>query len=362
MPKKTQTRARESEHKVVNLGLQGGGAHGAFAWGVLDKLLEDGRLSVEGVCATSAGTMNACALAYGDLLGGPEKARETLHDFWWRVHRAGQLYSPVKRMPWERQLSWNMDSSIAFFLFDSMTRLWSPYQLNPFDINPLRDVLDKTIDFEALRTCRRTKLFISATSVRTGKVKVFPTSEITLDVAMASACLPFLFKAVTIDGEDYWDGGYMGNPALFPLFYKTQSRDIVVVHINPMERHDTPVTAPDIMNRVNEISFNSSLLKEMRAIAFVKRLLENDMLKDEYRDSFKNVLLHSVRADAALCDLSVASKFDSDWDFLTMLRDRGRQTMAEWLDQNISHVGVRDTVNLSNEFLGSVSPMFESAG
>ncbi|MEM7375953.1 MAG: patatin-like phospholipase family protein [Pseudomonadota bacterium] len=340
--------------KVINLGLQGGGAHGAFAWGVLDRLLEDGRLGIEAICATSAGTMNACALAYGDLLGGPERARETLHDFWWRVHRAGQLYSPVKRLPWEKQLSWNMDTSVAFFLFDSMTRMWSPYQLNPFDVNPLRDVLADTVDFEALRRCQRTQLFISATSVRTGKVKVFPTDEITLDVAMASACLPYLFKAVTIDGEDYWDGGYMGNPALFPLFYKTQARDIVVVHINPMERADTPRTAPDIMNRVNEISFNASLLKEMRAIAFVKRLLDNGMLKDEYRDQFKNVLLHSVRADAALCDLSVASKFDSDWDFLVMLRDRGRETMAAWLDQHYTHIGVRDTVHFDNARFGEV--------
>lgn len=357
MANQSTAHKHSGKQKTVNLGLQGGGAHGAFAWGVLDKLLEDGRLRVEGICATSAGTMNACALAYGDLLGGPERAREKLHDFWWQVHRAAQFYSPVQRLPWEKQLSWNMDASIAFFLFDSLTRIWSPYQLNPFDINPLRDVLEKTIDFEALRTCTQTKLFISATSVRTGKVKVFPTSQVSLDVAMASACLPFLFKAVTIDGEDYWDGGYMGNPVLFPLFYETESRDVVVVHINPMERDETPRTAPDIMNRVNEISFNSSLLKEMRAIAFVKRLLENDMLRDEYRSDFKNVLLHSVRADEALCDLSVASKFDSDWDFLVMLRDRGRETMAAWLEQNHRHIGARDTVNLSGAFLGSVDPI-----
>ena len=358
-PKKSSTARKKTEQKTINLALQGGGAHGAFAWGVLDKLLEDGRLNVEGLCATSAGTMNACAYAYGHMTGGPEKARETLHDFWWNVHLAGQKYNPVKRLPWEKQLSWNMDSSVAFFLFDSMTRLFSPYQFNPLDFNPLRDVLEKTIDFEALRTCECTNLFISTTHVRTGKVRVFQNEEVTLDVAMASACLPLLFKAVEIDGEHYWDGGYMGNPALFPLFYNTDCRDVMIIHINPMEREETPTSAPDIINRVNEISFNSSLLKEMRAIAFVKKLIEHDLLKEEHKGDFKDILVHSVRADEAMMELSVASKFDSDWDFLTMLRDKGRETMEEWLDQNFKHIGKRDTVDLHGEFLSSLNQIFE---
>lgn len=348
----------KKKQKTVNLALQGGGAHGAFAWGVLDMLLEDGRIGIEGICATSAGTMNACALAYGMHLGGPEKAREALHDFWWNIHRTGQQYNPVRRLPWEKIASWNMDSSLGYFLFDSMTRVFSPYQFNPFDFNPLREVLEESVDFEELRACDCVKLFISATHIASGKVRVFDTKEITLDVAMASACLPFLFKAVEIDGEDYWDGGYMGNPALFPLFYETDARDVVIVHINPMERPETPKTAPDIMNRINEISFNSSLLKELRAIAFVKKLIENDMLKDEHRNDFKDVLVHSVRADEALCDLSVASKFDSDWEFLTMLRDRGRETMAAWLDENFEAIGVRDTVDLHAEFLNSNAKIF----
>ena len=168
---------------------------------------------------------------------------------------------------------------------------------------------------------------------------------------MASACLPFMFKAVDVGGEDYWDGGYVGNPALFPLFYETDTRDVLIVHINPMLRPETPTTAPDIMNRINEISFNASLLKEMRAIAFVKKLIDDDMLKDEYKDDFTNVLVHSIRADKAMCDLSVASKFDSSWDFLTMLRDRGREAMAAWLDAHYDDIGVRDTVDLNAEFL-----------
>ena len=345
--------------KTINLALQGGGAHGAFAWGVLDKILEDGRIDVEGLCATSAGTMNACAYAYGKMRGGPEQARETLHDFWWNIHQAGTLFNPVKKLPWEKQFSLDMDNTLAFFFFDLFTRTFSPYQTNPLDINPLRDILEKTVDFEELVKCKSTQLFISATNVRTGKVRVFKNKEVTLDVAMASACLPFLFKAVKIGEDEYWDGGYSGNPALFPLFYHTESRDIMILHINPIVRPDIPKTGPDIMNRLNEITFNSSLLKEMRSIAFVKKLLEHDMLKKEHRCRFKDMLMHSIRADEALLEFSVASKFDSDWDFLTMLRDRGRDTMAEWLEQHYDDLNVRDTVDLNSEFLSSVTEVFE---
>ncbi len=348
-----------TKKKPLNLALQGGGAHGAFAWGVLDRMLEDGRLAVDGICATSAGTMNACALAYGMHRGGPDKARECLHDFWWNIHQAGSLFSPIRRMPWERSWSWNMDNSLSYFMFDTVTRAFSPYQLNPLDFNPLREVLAETIDFDVLRACERVKLFISATHVESGKVRVFDTAEITLDVALASACLPFLFKAVEIDGEYYWDGGYVGNPALYPLFYRTESRDIMIVHVNPLNRPELPTSAPDIMNRVNEISFNASLLHELRAIAFVKKLIEHDMLKDEYKDGFKDILVHSIRSDGALCDLSVASKFDTDWEFLTYLRDKGRAVMQDWLDQNYDAIGVRTTVDMNKEFLRSVTDMFE---
>ena len=368
MPKHIHTKTQ----KTVNLALQGGGAHGAFAWGVLDKLLEDGRIGIDGICATSAGTMNACALAWGMHKGGPEKAREALHDFWQNISLAGKKANPVQKMPMEKlmetlmekfmpQSGWmKTDDSLSYFLFDSMTRLFSPYQFNPFDLNPLRDVMAESINFAELRECDCVKLFISATHVHSGKVKVFNTKEIDLDVVMASACLPFLFKAVEVDGEDYWDGGYIGNPALFPLFYETDTRDVMIVHINPMERKQTPRSAHEIMNRINEISFNSSLLKELRAIAFVKKLVEHSMLKDEHKDDFMDILVHSIRADDVMTDLSVASKFNSDWDFLTDLRDKGRETMAAWLKENFEHIGVRDTVDLHAEFLNSNTKMFEN--
>ncbi|MEM0912505.1 MAG: patatin-like phospholipase family protein [Pseudomonadota bacterium] len=352
--------------KTINLALQGGGAHGAFAWGVLDKLIEDGRLEVEGLCATSAGTMNACAYAYGKYKGGVEQARQTLHDLWWNIAKTGAAYSPIQKLPYEKMLnkvgnSWNMDQSPAFIMFDTFIRMFSPYQWNQFDFNPLKDVLEKVIDFEELQACKCTKLFISATHVHTGRVRVFHANEMTIDVALASACLPFLFKAVEVEGEDYWDGGYMGNPALYPLFYDTNARDLMVVHINPMERPETPTTSPDIMNRINEISFNSSLIKEMRAIAFVKRLISADMLKEEYKCQFKDVLLHSVRADDAMMDLSVASKFNTDWEFLTMLKERGRQTMQDWLDEHFDKVGKKDSVDIKGDFLQSVNRLFDKA-
>lgn len=357
-PKSSKPSHAKSE-KTINLALQGGGAHGAFAWGALDALLEDGRLEIESVCAASAGAMNACVYAYGKVLGGKEGAREKLHDFWWQVHRAGQLSNPIRQMPWEQMFTKSMDQSLFYNMFDGLFRTFSPYQLNPFNFNPLRDVLEQTVDFEELRHSNNTKMYISATHVQSGKLRVFNTPEISLDVIMASACLPFMFKAVEIDGEDYWDGGYMGNPPLYPLFYDTDSDDILVVHINPLERPETPKSAPDIMNRINEISFNSSLIKDMRAIAFVKKLLEHDMLKEEYRDSFKDVLLHSLRAEKSMSDLSVASKFSSDWGFLTKLRDEGRENMFQWLDKNYAKVGVASTVDLNGEFLNTVEEMFK---
>ena len=303
--------------------------------------------------------MNACAFAWGMHKGGNDGARQALHDFWKNISDAGQKMNPVPKMPWEKFMP-AKDDTLSFFLIDSMTRLLSPYQLNPFDFNPLRDVMEESIDFDELRECDCVKLFISATHVHSGKVRVFDTQEIDLDVVMASACLPFLYKAVCVDGEDYWDGGYMGNPALFPLFYETDTRDLMIVHINPMERDETPKTAHDITNRINEISFNSSLLMELRAIAFVKKLVEHDMLKEKHKNDFMDILVHSVRSDEVMTNLSVSSKMSSEWDFLTDLRDKGRDTMTAWLEQNFDAIGKRDTVDLHGEFLSSNSKIFEN--
>ncbi len=338
--------------------MQGGGAHGAFAWGVLDYLLEDGRLRFDGVSGTSAGSMNAVVLAYGLHKGGGDGAREALANFWRAIAEAGALYSPLRPMPWESQAAhWNNDASLAFQFFKNLTNTFSPYQLNPTNFNPLRDILEAQVDFEELHHCQKTKLFLSATSVETGNVRVFNTHEITVDAVMASACLPFLYQSVMIDGEPYWDGGYMGNPSLFPLFYNTESRDVLIVHINPIKREGNPTTQHEIEDRVNELSFNSSLIKELRAIAFVQKLIDEGWLKEQHRDKLAYVRVHSLRADAALSDLSVASKFENDWPFLTGLRDRGRATAAEWLKKNFADIGVRSTVDLHREFLNSGSEL-----
>ena len=337
--------------KRINMALQGGGAHGAFAWGVMDRFLEDGRIDIEGLSGTSAGSMNAVVYAYG-ALKGKENAREALHNYWQAISDAGQKYSMVKRTPWEQMFGgWNMERSVASEGFKLLTSTFSPYQLNPMNFNPLREVLEAHVDFKALDSSQATKLFLSATNVRSGKVKIFKTHEITADVVLASACLPYLFQAVEIDGEHYWDGGYMGNPALYPLFYHTDSRDVVILHINPIEREGPPTQSSEIANRVNEITFNSSLIKELRSVYFVQQLLDQGKIKDEFRDDFKYVLIHSIRADSALADLSVSSKFASEWDFLTMLRDRGRECASEWLAKHFSDLGIRSTVDLKREFL-----------
>lgn len=252
---------------------------------------------------------------------------------------------------------WNNDNGVLFQIFKAMTNTFSPYQLNPSNFNPLRDLLNEQVDFAELNTCTKTKLFLSATNVQTGNVRIFGTKEVTADAVMASACLPFLYQAVEIDGHSYWDGGYMGNPALFPLFYETDTRDVLIVHINPIVRDSTPTTPHEIDDRVNEISFNSSLIKEFRAIAFVQKLLDEGWLKDEYRDQMKYVLIHSLRADNVLADLSSASKLCTEWGFLTTLRDRGREAAKQWLDQHYDDVGVRQTVDLRAEFLNSGSEM-----
>ncbi len=352
--------------KTVNLALQGGGSHGAFTWGILDRLLEDGRIAIEGISATSAGSLNAIAYGWGAMRGGPEGARQALHDLWREISKAGAIHSPVRHWPIEKfwPAAGTATAALTFWLFTAWTRVLSPYQFNPLDFNPLREMLRRCIDFEELVRCDCVDLFISATNVRTGQVRVFRNEEITPDVILASTCLPTLFQAVEIDGEYFWDGGYMGNPSLFPLFYYTRSRDIVIVHINPLRREEIPRTAMDIENRLNEITFNASLLKELRAIAFVIKLLEEDWIKDEFRGQLKDVLVHSIRADEALKDLGVATKFVSDWEFLTDLRDRGRREAGRWLEENFEHIGRRSSVDLKTQFLqrGADRPILRGSG
>jgi len=339
----------QAARKSVNLALQGGGAHGAFTWGVLDRLAEDERIAVDGISATSAGAMNAVVFTYGWSEGGRNGARQALTNFWRRISHAA-LATPLQPS-WFDRVSGNhsLQFSPAFIAFDLITRLFSPYEFNPFNHNPLRDVLIQSVDFDALsKSDCPIKLFLSATNVRTGKVRVFERRDVSADHTLASACLPFLFQAVEIDGEAYWDGGYMGNPALFPLIYSCETSDIVIVHINPLRREKLPRTAIEIMNRVNEISFNSSLMREMRAISFVTRLIDEGKVNS---NDMKRLFIHGISTDDATSDLGVFSKLNGDWEFLTHLRDIGRRCADAWLKVNFDRLGQESTVDIRQQYL-----------
>ncbi|MEP3300934.1 MAG: patatin-like phospholipase family protein, partial [Roseibium sp.] len=295
--------------KRINLALQGGGAHGAFTWGVLDWLLEDNRFHIDGLTGTSAGAMNAVVLASGFQENGAEGAREKLDQFWWEVSQQAFL-SPIKRSPIDVAMGqWSLDFSPSYLAFDLMSRFSSPYEFNPLNINPLRDVVDRVVDFDRVHQCQGLRLFVAATNVYSGKIRVFSERDVNLDAVMASACLPHLFQAVEIDGEPYWDGGYMGNPPLYPLFYNTGTPDIVLIQINPVERRETPKTAREILNRVNEITFNSTLLRELRAVDFVSRLIEDEKLSAE---QYMKVHVHRITADE-LKPLQASSKVNAEW-------------------------------------------------
>ncbi len=337
--------------KKLNLALQGGGAHGAFTWGVLDRLLEDDRIELEGISGTSAGAMNAAVAAQGMVDGGKAGAREALESFWMKISEFA-YFSPFQRSLLDRMLgNWNLDDSPALHVLDVFQRLLSPYQFNPLNNDPLRSVLAATIKEETLRRCDLVKLFVSATDVHTGKIRVFSGAELSLDALLASACLPMLFQAVEIEGVPYWDGGYMGNPAIFPLIYGCESPDVAVVQINPLKRAGTPKTMAAILDRLNEITFNSSLIQEMRAIAFVQRLIDKEALVGEESQRLKRMHMHWISAEADLAALGVSTKMNVERAFLVYLRDIGRAATDVWLEANFEAIGRRSSINIQEQFL-----------
>lgn len=336
--------------RAVNLALQGGGAHGAFTWGVLDRLLQDERLSFDGLSGTSAGAMNAVAFASGFERDGRDGARESLQKFWRAVSRDGRM-SPIQRGLMDRLLgNWSLDHNPAFLALDVASRFLSPYDLNPFNINPLREILEREIDFGAIRTCKSLKLFIAATNVHTGKARIFRNEEISPDAVMASASLPFLFQAVEIDGTPYWDGGYVGNPPLYPFFHATGTDDVILVQTNPIERAETPQTAREILNRINEITFNSSLLSEFRAIDFVHRLIKGGVVRRwTGKSGYRNLRLHRIAGNRELAELTSSSKFNTEWSFFLHLRDVGHATADAFLTKHFSALGRRATLDPARE-------------
>ncbi len=343
-------RGLKKGRKRINLALQGGGAHGAFTWGVLDQLLEDGRIEIEGISGASAGAVNAVMLADGLARGGPDEARARLADFWRAVSVDGHLpdlqRSVVERLfPFARDGLW----------LGAMSRMLSPYELNPLNINPLKDLIDRFVDFDAIRGDNAPELFISATNVHTGELRVFTRAEITPEVIMASAALPNLFRAVEIDGVPYWDGGYSGNPAVIPFLRATATEDVLIVQINPRERRKVPTRTREIMSRVNEINFNASLLSELRGVAFVNRLIDEGRLPRGMRQGeFRRLKLHRI----LMADISETAgtrrTLNTDYESFEILRKLGQRATRRFLDAHFDDIGRKSTIDIAEEVEGEM--------
>jgi NTE family protein len=329
------------EPLLIDLALQGGGSHGAFTWGVLDRLLEEPWLHIAAISGTSAGAMNAAVLADGWTDGGAEGARAALDTYWQKVSRAA-AFSPLQRSPLDRLMGrWTFDTSPVYVAMDLMSRLLSPYDLNPFDLNPLRAILAESIDFERLSRSP-IKIFVTATNVRTGRGRIFRNAEITADVLLASACLPTMFRAVEIDGEPYWDGGYAGNPTITPLVRESDAHDTILVQINPRERPETPRSAADILNRINEISFNSPLMKELRMIALLRQVADPGTGEGA---RWAQMRTHRIATDM-LAQFGASSKLNAEREFVTLLRTEGRRAASQFLHASAGDLGKRSTIDL----------------
>ena len=336
--------------KHVGLALQGGGAHGAFTWGVLDRLLEEELLIADSICGTSAGAVNAVVVAYGLHVGGTAKAKELLELLWKKISvSGGMLFKPGI---WDKMLGGgDIYNSPGYVWFNAMSQFLSPYNFNPLNYNPLRDILTDLVDFNELHLYSKKKLFICATNVKTNRAKIFTNKDITVDAVLASACLPFLYQAVEIDGDFYWDGGYMGNPPIFPLITNSTVKDIVLVKINSINIPSVPKSARDISDRVNEISFNSSLINEMKIIHYRNELIRNGILKSDEHVN-REIFIHTISGYDALSRLNYSSKMNTSWDFLVDLKNKGRATAQRWIETEFELVGRKSTFDVEEHFFG----------
>jgi NTE family protein len=337
---------RPNATKKVNLALQGGGAHGAFTWGVLDHLLADGRLEITGISGASAGAINAVMVADGLVRGGPEEARKRLAGFW-RAASAGGDLPPLQRAVADRLFTLMPFATTPIQnWFEAMSHYFSPYELNPLNINPLKDLIERFVDFDAVQGSELA-LYISATNVHTGRLRIFSREKITADAVMASAALPFLFQAVEIDDVPYWDGGYMGNPAIFPFLQATEAEDVLVVQINPVSRAATPRTSSEIINRLNEITFNSALISELRAMDFVNQLIDDGTLPRGTGDN----QYRRLRIDLGPLGnrLTGRSKMKTDFDFFELLHRAGQRAARKFLDRHFDDIGRQSSIDLAAE-------------
>ncbi len=334
--------------KHVGLALQGGGAHGAFTWGVLDRLLEEDELVADGICGTSAGAINAVVTAYGLHVGGKDKAKELLEKLWRNISKSGSLLFKPSMV--DKYFSeGDMYQSLGYMFFNSMSQMFSPYQFNPTNNNPLREILNDLVDFNELKKYNQKKLFVCATNVKTNRAKVFSNQEITVEAVLASACLPHLFQAIEIKGEYYWDGGYMGNPPLQPLIDNTEVGDLLLIKINSINIEELPTSARDIADRINEICFNSSLINEMHLIHYKNELVRRGIKLDE--DNFsREIFVHSISAHEALGHLNYSSKMNTSWDFILDLKNKGRFYAEKWLKHEFHEVGIKSSFDIEKHF------------
>lgn len=347
-------KSEDDSPKIVNLALQGGGSHGAFTWGCLDALLADGRIAPDGISGTSAGAMNAVAFAHGWLQGRKdrcESARESLAAFWNGVVQMTALTN-LQRMPFDLLFgAWRASGAASKIWGETVAKFFSPYQTNPLDINPLRDFLESHIDFERIAQARDIKLFIAATHVTSGKAEIFSGNRVTAQAVMASACLPMIFQAVEIDGAQYWDGGYCANPAIHPLFKRCDSHDVLLIQINPVMRETLPRSAREIMDRMTEMSFNASLLAEMRAIDFVNRLMAQGRLD---ATKYKEVFMHRIDGGEELEALGASTKTNTHDGFIRGLYELGFERGSQWLKKHYDALGKKSSINIARDYLDDV--------
>lgn len=350
LPLLEEEKKRNNHVKKVCVALQGGGTHGAFTWGVLDRLLEDGRFEIEGLTGTSAGGMNAVAVAQGLMRNGKQGAREELLTLWKKISEAGEMSFFSNRGPIDKIMGkYTMYHSPGYVIFDYLSRLFSPYELNPLQIDPLKSLVVQNFDFEGLRLYKGVKVYLCATHVFTGKLRIFGLPELKAECLLASSCLPNIHAAVKVDDEYYWDGGFIGNPVFFPLIYDCVSPDIIYIQISPTHRNKLPLTAREISDRLNEIENNATVVREMRSIQFITQLIDEGHLDHK---KIKRVFMHVIKNEEIFEHLGWSSKLNSEWEFLSHLFEQGRETADKWIKTHYDDVGVKSTADLETHFVG----------
>lgn len=338
----------KDDKKRISIAMQGGGAHGAYTWGVLDRLLEEKNLIIEGVSGTSAGGMNAVATAQGIITGGNEGGRELLDKYWRTMSSKGRSSIFKPGILDILAGKYTMHNSPGFLMFDFMSKLLSPYQMNPLGTDPLKDLVEELFDFETLKESDKVKIFLAATHVYTGKLKIFSNKDLCTEALLATACLPTIHNAVMVKGEYYWDGGFIGNPAIFPLIYNCETADIMIIKLNPTHRTRLPITSSEIGDRLNEITNNTSIVREMRSIHFITKLIDQGIIP---KDKMKRLHMHLIEDESEFHDLGWSSKLNTDIGFLTHLFEAGRKSANKWLEKNFDNIGKKTTADIVEEFV-----------